>query len=62
MTLHMQNPGVQAGASRDPIGIRPRNPLTAPGWRWQHIASRYRLPSSMAREVYWQCYGETRDD
>ncbi|MWV26440.1 hypothetical protein [Aurantiacibacter rhizosphaerae] len=62
MTPHMQNPGVQAGVSRDLIGISSRKTLTAPDWRWQQIAIRFWLSSEMAKEVSRHCYGEARDD
>ena len=62
MSLHMQNPGGRAGASRDLIGISSRKSLTAPGWRWQHIATRFRLSPAMAREVSRHCYGESQND
>lgn len=62
MAPNMQNPGVQAGASRDQFGGRSQLPFIAPGWRWQLIASRYRLPSSMARQVDWHCFGEGGGD
>ncbi|WP_298018308.1 hypothetical protein [uncultured Parasphingopyxis sp.] len=62
MTPHMQNPGVQAGVSRDQLGCCSRVSFTAPDWRWQHIAERYHLPPSMAQQVVLQCFGEASDD
>lgn len=63
MRQKKQNRGAgTAPASRDPIGHRSHLPFTAAGWRWQLIASRYRLSSSMAREVERHFYGESRDD
>lgn len=62
MTPQMQNPGVQAGASRDLIGISSQKSLTAPGWRWQQIATRFRLSPEMAREVSRHCYGDAQND
>lgn len=51
-----------APVSHDPIGHRSRNSLTAPGWRWQLIATRYRLPPAMARQVELHCFGEAAND
>lgn len=62
MSSQMQNPGVQAGVSRDLIGISSRKFLTAPGWRWQQIATRFWLSPQMARKISRHCYGETRND
>lgn len=62
MAPHMQNPGVQAGVSRDPNALSSQQTLTPPGWRWQLIASRYRLPLSMAQQVDWHCFGEACND
>lgn len=58
-----QNRGTgTAPVSRDPNALRSLQSLTSPGWRWQLIASRYRLPSSMARQVDLHCYGEAHHD
>lgn len=63
MPQKKQNRGTgTAPASRDPNALRSQQPFTAAGWRWQLIASRYRLPSSMARQVDLHCYGEARND
>ena len=62
MAPQMQNPGLQPRASRDQLVGCSHRSFTAPDWRWQLLADRYRLPSSMAREVAMQCFGERRDD
>lgn len=58
MGAHMQNAGLRPGVSRDQLGGWSQLPITAPDWRWQLIACRYRLPSSMARETARLCFGE----
>ena len=62
MSLHMQNPAVQGGASRNQLGgwLHPSNTQT--DWRAQLLVSRFRLSSAMAREVSAHFYGEGRDD
>ncbi|ALJ13021.1 hypothetical protein [Sphingopyxis macrogoltabida] len=63
MAIKMQNPGVQAGASRDLLLGGWSHPLsTAQDWRVQMLASRYCLPPSMARDVVWLCFGEGCND
>ena len=58
MTPDMQNPGVQAVASRDCCG-GPSHPLnTASDWRVQMLASRFCLSPWMARESVRLCFGE----
>lgn len=62
MSLHMQNPAVQGGASRNQLGgwLPPLN--TQIDWRAQLLISRFRLSPVMAREVAAHFYGEARDD
>ena len=62
MALNKQNPGVQAGASRDLIGISSLITLIAPGWRWQQVATRFHLSPEMAREVSRHCDGKAEND
>lgn len=62
MEPQMQNPGLSPRASRDQLGGCSHQSFTALDWRWQLIADRYHLPSSMAREVAMQCFGEKSDD
>lgn len=62
MALKMQNPGVQAGASRDQLGVWSHLSPTALGRCWQLIASRYRLSPSPAPLVAAPCIGEAYYD
>ena len=62
MKPQMQNPGLEPRVSRDQLGGCSHHFPTALGWRWQLIASRYRLPSSTARQVELLCFGEGCDD
>lgn len=54
----MQNPGWQAGASRDHFGGRSQHFNTTQRLREQAIASRYGLSPWMAREVSALVFGE----
>ena len=57
MMPDMQNPGGQAGASRDCFG-GPSHPFTTDlDWRTQLVASRYCLLPTMAREVSELLFG-----
>jgi hypothetical protein len=58
----MQNPGWQAGASRDLLGGWSRPLDTHSDWRAQLLASRYSLSPSMAQLVSSQAFGEARHD
>lgn len=51
MAPEMQNPAVQGRASRDMLGGSSHSSFTALTWRAQHIASRFSLSPSMARQV-----------
>ncbi len=62
MAAHMQNPGGQAGASRDCFGGPLPRFLTASDWRAQMFASRFCLSPWMAREMARLCFGEGRND
>lgn len=58
-----QNPGVQAGASRDLLWFGwSHRPCTAPDWQAQTLASRFCLSPSMARDMARLCFGEARND
>jgi len=62
MRPEMQNPGVQARASRDCFG-GPSHPfLTASHWRAQMLVSRFCLSPWMAQDVAWLCFGEGHND
>lgn len=58
MAAHMQNPGVQAGASRDCFGGPSHHFPTASDWRAQMLASRFCLSPWMARDMARLCFGE----
>jgi len=58
----MQNPGWQAGASRDRFGGLSHLSTTSLHWKEQALAFRFGLSPSMARRVSWLCFGEGRDD
>jgi hypothetical protein len=62
MSLHMQNPAVQGGASRNQLGgwLHPFNRQT--DRRTQLLVSRFSLSPAMARAVSVNFYGEGRDD
>lgn len=62
MAAHMQNPGVQAGASRNQlVGWLHFSP-TASERRVQMLASRFCLSPWMARDLARLCFGESRSD
>lgn len=60
MVADMQNPGGQAGASRDCFGGPSLPSPTAFDWRAQMLASRFYLSPWMARDVAQLCFGEGR--
>ena len=60
MEAHMQNPGWQAGASRDCFGGPSHLFLTASDRRAQIFASRFCLSPWMARDMARLCFGEGR--
>ncbi len=62
MEAHMQNPGGQAGASRNQLGGWLHYSLTASNWREQMLASRFCLSPWMARDMARLCFGEGRND
>ena len=63
MATYMQNPGVQAGASRDLVCGSGSLPLPiATDWRAQMLACRFCLRPSMARVVARLCFGEGGND
>jgi hypothetical protein len=62
MEPQMQNPGWQAGASRDCFGRPSHRFLTASDWRAQMLARRFRLSPWMARDIARLCFGEGRND
>lgn len=58
MSAQMQNPGVQARASRDLLCGGWSHPLTtASDWQAQMLASRYCLSPWMARDLAELCFG-----
>ena len=62
MAPDMQNPGVQAGASRNQLVGWLQTSLTASDWRAQMFASRFCLSPWMARDMARLCFGEARND
>lgn len=61
--LEMQNPGGQAGVSRDLLCSGwSHPPSTASDWQAQTLASRFCLSPSMARDLARLCFGEARND
>ena len=62
MAVHMQNPGWQAGASRNQLGGWLHLSLTAWDRRAQMLASRFCLSPSMAQQVSWLHFGESSND
>ena len=62
-TPEMQNPGGQAGASRDLLSLGwSHRPVTASDWQAQMLAFRFCLSPSIARDMAWLCFGEGRCD
>lgn len=62
MAAHMQNPGEQAGASRNQLGGWLLPSLTESEWRTQILASRFCLSPWLARDMAQLCFGEGRND
>jgi hypothetical protein len=62
MAAHMQNPGWQAGASRNQLGGWLHLSLTASDRRAQMLASRFCLSPWVARDVARLCFGEGCND
>lgn len=60
MVAHMQNPGVQARASRNQLCGWLHPPLTASDWRAQMLASRFCLSPWMVQDMARLCFGEGR--
>ena len=62
MATHMQNPGVQAGASRNQL-VGWLHPFpTASERQAQMLACRFRLSPSIARDIARLCFGERYHD
>ena len=62
MAAHMQNPGGQAGASRNQLGSWLHPSPTASDWRAQMLACRFCLSPWMARDMARLCFGEGCND
>lgn len=60
MAPDMQNPGWQAGASRNQLGGWLHSPSIASDRQAQMFASRFCLSPSIARDLAWLCFGEGR--
>ena len=60
MTAQMQNPGVQAGASRNQLGgwLHFTSPYIASDWRAQILASHFCLSPRVTRDMTRLCFGE----
>jgi hypothetical protein len=59
---YMQNPGWQAGASRDLLGGASHRFFTAAERQAQLLGSRFCLSPWMARDMARLCFGEPCDD
>jgi len=57
MIADMQNPGVQARASRDLLGSWSHSPSTASDRQAQLLAARFCLSPWMARDLAELCFG-----
>lgn len=62
MAAHMQNPGVQAGASRNQLSGWLPPSLTATDRQAQLLAGRFILSPPLARDVARLCFGEAAND
>lgn len=60
MAAYMQNPGWQAGASRNQLGGWLHSPSTVSDWRAQMLAARFCLSPWMALDMARLCFGEGR--
>lgn len=62
MTAQMQNPGGQAGASRNQLGGWLRPLSTASDWRAQMLVARFCLSPWVAEDMARLCFGEGCND
>ena len=62
MNPDMQNPGVQAGASRNQLGSWLQNPITASEAIAQIFAARFCVSKPIAHEMAYLCFGDGRHD
>lgn len=62
MPPDMQNPGEQAGASRNQLSGWLYSPNNASDWRAQMLASRFCLSPWMERDIVRHCFGEDCND
>lgn len=62
MKAQMQNPGVQAGASRNQLRRWLQSSNTASESQAQLFACRFCLSPWLARDMAWLCFGEGCDD
>lgn len=62
MAIHMQNPGGQAGVSRDCFGGLSLPPLTVSNWQAQTLSLRFCLSPWVARDMARLCFGEGCND
>jgi hypothetical protein len=63
MTLHMQNPGLQPGVSRDLLCLGfSLSSSTATDWQVQRIAACFALAPATARRIASLHYGEAGHD
>ena len=62
MEIKKQNPGVQAGASRNQLGGWLQFPFTATERQAQMLACRFRISTAMAQELARHCFGEAAND
>ena len=62
MAAHMQNPGGQAGASRNQLGGWLLPSLSATDRQAQLLIGRFVLSPPLARDVARLCFGEAAND
>lgn len=62
MVAHMQNPGLQAGASRNQLVGWLQPSLTPSQRQAQMLARRFHLSPAVAQEMAMHCFGEARDE
>lgn len=62
MKAQIQNPGVQAGASRNQLTGWLQSPFTTSESQVQMLACCFCLSLSMAQDIARLCFGEARND
>tara|TARA_R110000868_G_scaffold361248_1_gene623235 strand:+ start:2321 stop:2509 length:189 start_codon:yes stop_codon:yes gene_type:complete len=62
MDYKKQNPGGEAGVSRNQLGGCLQSPVTPSDLQVQMLAARFRMSASVAHEVARLCFLEARND